>query len=537
MNADAEKLCKRYDSLKGNRGTWESHWQEVAENTFPRRADFNVERAAGDKRMTRLYDSTGIQALELLAAGLHGMASNPASRWFALKTDDDALNDVDAVREWMSEVEDRIFARMHSPGSAITSHLHELYLDYAAFGTAIMFIGVSKTGNLLFQTRFLGECCIDENAEGVVDTVYRGFKMTVRQVYQRWGDDVSEDTRKLYSDGKLDDWVDILHAVYPREERDEHKETPDNMPYASIYIEKKAKHTLQEGGFEEFPYAVPRWYKVAGEKYGRSPAMTALPDVKMLQEMMKTTIKAAQKIVDPPLLVPDDGMIGPVRTVPGGLNFYRGDREIVPLQTGANIPISLEMMQDLRNRILSTFFVDQLQMTGDTDMTATEVIQRTEERMRLLGPIMGRMQAELLGPIISRVFGILSRNGELPPQPEELDGVEWRVEYVSPIALAQKGQKVERVTYALALAGQVAAAADSGSPTFARFNGDGFLQWLFNQTGADPELILDDEKYAQKQQQTQLANAAAPAAAAAEAFQKAGAGAKSFAEAGAVANG
>lgn len=531
---DSETICKRFDHLKGNRGTWESHWQEVAEYIFPRRADFNVMRTGGDKRMTKVYDSTGIQALELLAAGLHGMASNPASRWFSLKTDDDELNENDAVREWLSNVEDRIFAKMHSPGSAITTHLHELYLDYAGFGTAVMFIGVGKRENLLFQTRFLGECVIDENAEGVVDTVIRAFTMTVRQVIQKWGDKASSDVRKKHADGKFDDPVELLHAVYPREERDALKETPDNMPHASIYLERKEKHELQIGGFEEFPYAVPRWYKVAGEKYGRSPAMTALPDVKMLQEMMKTTIKAAQKIVDPPLLVPDDGMLGPVRTVPGGLNFYRGDREIVPLQTGGDIPLSLEMMQDLRNRIMSTFFVDQLQMTGNADMTATEVIQRTEERMRLLGPILGRMQAELLGPVISRVFGILARAGELPEQPEELDGIEWRVEYVSPIALAQKGQKVERVVQALAIAGQVAAAADSGSPTFARFNGDGFLQWLFNQTGADPELILDDDEYAAKQQQTQVANAVAPAAMAAEAFQKAGAGAKSFAEAQAV---
>lgn len=531
---DAETLCKRYDHLKGNRGTWESHWQEVAEYIFPRRSDFNVERAEGDKRMTRVFDSTGVQALELLAAGLHGMATNPASRWFSLKTDDDELNENDAIREWLSSVEDIIFSKLHSPRSSITTHLHELYLDYAAFGTAVIFIGTSKDENLLFQTRFLGECVIDENAEGVVDTVIRCFKMTVRQMVQKWGDDVSADVKKLHADAKWDEKIDIVHAVYPREELDPHKETPDNMPFASVYLEKKAKHELQSGGFEEFPYAVPRWYKVAGEKYGRSPAMTALPDVKMLQEMTKTTLKAAQKIVDPPLMVPDEGQMGPVRTVPGGLNFYRDhERLIFPLQTGANIPISLEMMQDLRNRILSTFFVDQLQMTGDADMTATEVMQRTEERMRLLGPILGRMEAELLGPIISRVFGILVRSGELPEQPEELDGVEWRVEYVSPIALAQRGQKVERAVYMLTIAGQMAAFDPN---IMSRFDSEGFLPWIANELGVDPDIVLDDAEYAAKQQATQMANMVQPAQMAADAFAKAGQGAKSFAEASEVAN-
>lgn len=531
---DVETVCKRFDTLKGDRGTFESHWQEVAEYIFPRRADFNTVRAPGDKRLTKIYDSTGIQALELLAAGLHGMATNPASRWFSLTTDDDALNEDDEVREWLSAVEDRIFARLHSPRSSITTHLHELYLDYAAFGTAVMFIGTTKDDNLLFQTRFLGECVIDENSEGVVDTVIRSFKMSVRQCVQKWGDKVSADVQKKHAEGKLDEPVELLHSVYPREERDKDKITPDNMPFASIYLEKKAKHELQVGGFEEFPYAIPRWYKVAGEKYGRSPAMTSLPDVKMLQEMMKTTIKAAQKIVDPPLLVPDDGQLGPVRTVPGGLNFYRDEnRMIVPLQTGGNIPISLEMMQDLRNRIMTTFFVDQLQMTGDADMTATEVIQRTEERMRLLGPILGRMEAELLGPIISRVFGILVRSGELPEQPEALDGVEWRVEYVSPIALAQRGQKVERAVQMLTIAGQLAAFDPN---IMARFNGEGFLPWISAELGVDPELVLDDAEFAAKQQQTQMANMVQPAQMAADAFAKAGQGAKAFAEAGAVGN-
>lgn len=527
MNA-AEQICRRYDHLKNNRGTWESHWQEIGEVIFPRRSDFNVQREGGDKRHTKIFDSTGVQSLEMLAAGLHGLATNPASRWFSLRLRDEELDGEDAIREYLSQVEDIIFAEMHSPRSSITTHLHELYLDYAAFGTAIMFIGTSQDDSLLFQTRFLGECVIDENMEGRVDTVMRSFTMTVRQVMQRWPKEASEEVQKKYAEGKFDDKVDLLHAVFPRTEREPAKATPDNMPFASVYIEKKGKRLLQEGGFEEFPFAVPRWYKTANEIYGRSPAMSALADVKMLQEMMKTTIKAAQKIVDPPLLVPDDGMLGPVRTVPGGLNFYRGEREIVPLQTGGNIPISLEMMQDLRNRIMTTFFVDQLQFTGDADMTATEVMLRTEQKMRLLGPILGRMEAELLGPVISRVFGVLLRAGKLPEQPAELDGKEWVVEYVSPIAMAQKGHKVERALQMLQVAGQMAAFDAS---IMARFDSDKFLPWLADELGVDPEIILDDEEFASKQQVTQAMSAAQPAQMAADAFAKAGQGAKAFAEA------
>jgi hypothetical protein len=534
MTANGELLCQRYDALKGERGTFESHWQEISEYIFPRRADFNVQHAQGDKRQTKIFDGTGTQALELLAAGLHGMATNPASRWFSVKMSTEKLNDIDAIREYLATIEDEMFSEMHAPGTSITTHLHELYMDYAAFGTGVMFIGKTKKDRLLFQTRFLGECLIDENNEGVVDTVLRKFKMSVRQCVQNFGDKVSRETKDKYTSGKLNEQVEIIHAVYPREEADLTKKDTLNMPFASCYIELKDKHVLNEGGFEEFPYAVPRWYKVAGEVYGRSPAMTALPDVKMLQEMMKNTLKAAQKIVDPPLMVPDEGMIGPVRTVPGGLNFFRGDYEIKPLVTGGNVPLALEMMQDVRNRILTTFFVDQLQMSGDADMTATEVMQRTEERMRLLGPILGRMESELLGPIITRVFGILSRLNKFPEQPEELDDQDFVVEYVSPIAIAQRAQKVDRVVGALTIAGQVAGSVPPGHPMFARFNDERFLPWLFEEMNADPELILDDSEMESKEQQTQMMNAAGPAAMAADAFAKTGQGAKAFAEAQAV---
>lgn len=530
----ADDIVRRYDALKGARGQWEDHWQEVAEYIFPRRSGFNVSNSPGEKKMQKIVDGTGVQALELLAAGLHGFASNPSSRWFSIKTTDDDLNQNDAVREWLGQVEDIIFSRMHSPASAITSHLHELYMDYAAFGTGVMFIGVGERDNLLFQTRFLGECVIDENAEGVVDTVIRSFSWTVRQVYQKWGDKCSAQVRKWYADGKFDEPVDLIHAVFPRVERDMARATPDNMPIASIYMEKKDKHTLQEGGFEEFPYAVPRWYKVAGEKYGRSPAMTALPDVKMLQEMARTTIKAAQKIVDPPLLVPDDAMIGPVATIPGGLNFYRGEREIAPLQTGANIPISLEMMQDLRNRIMKTFYADIMQPAMEKQMTAYEYSKIVEQAMRLLGPVVGRMQSELLGITISRVFGILARTGQLPEQPEELDGREFSVEYVSPLANAQRAQKIDSAIQLITIAGQIAAFAPR---VLERFNEDGFLQWAGNELNVDAELILDDEELAQKQQAAQNQQMMAAAPDLAKAFQASGQGAKSFAEAGAVANG
>ena len=184
---------------------------------------------------------------------------------------------------------------------------------------------------------------------------------------------------------------------------------------------------------------------------GRSPAMVALPDVKMLNLMSKTIIQAAQKQIDPPLLVPDDGFILPVRTQPGGLNFYRsGTRDsITPLQAGANIPIGLSMEDQRRMAIRSAFYVDQL-LSGQTpNMTATEVVQRQEERMRVIGPVLGRLMNEMLRPLIDRVFSLMLRSDMLAQPPEILQGRDVDIEYVSPLARAQKSSSLNSTMKAL----------------------------------------------------------------------------------------
>lgn len=492
MTFTAEELIQRHDRLKADRGTWESHWEELAEYISPRKLGFTGLRSPGEKRMTRVYDPAGIYANETLAAGLHGMATNPASKWFSLRMIEDDLNENEEVKEYLAEVERRMFSAMMAPGAGITSHLHELYLDLGAFGTAVLFTGMTGKGRLLFQARSLAECVVDENAEGMVDTLFRKFTYSVRRAVQQFGwDDVSPGVRDKYTQNKLDDNVSILHAVYPREDRGSELKDVKSMLFASCYYECDAKHLLKESGFEEFPFAVPRWYRQAGEIYGRSPGMTALPDVKMLQEMAKTTIKAAQKIVDPPLLVPDDGVVGPVRTVPGGLNFYRGQRKIEPLGTGGNIPLAEQLMEGIRNRILTTMFADQLSLPSGRQMTAEEVIKRTQERMRLLGPILGRMEQELLGPLITRVFGLMSRvKGMLPEAPEAIQDKEFTVEYVSPLARAQRQSEVDGLVQMFNI---VLPLAEAKPKILDRIDEDRIVPWLSDRFAVDPALIKSDD--------------------------------------------
>jgi hypothetical protein len=325
---------------------------------------------------------------------------------------------------------------------------------------------------------------------------------------QKFGEDsLSPRIKRMYEKKDYDKEVELLHCVYPREDVQKGKKAATMLPVASVYLDEKDQHVLAEGGFDEMPYMVSRWSKAIGEVFGRSPAMTALPDIKMLQEMMKTTIKAGQKIVDPPLLVPDDGVLGPVRTIPGGLNYYRSSTgaRIEPLLTGGNIPISFQMMEDLRNRIRMTFFLDQLQFQGGPQMTATEVIERTERTLRLLGPTLGRLQSEFLGPMIERIFGVLSRAGKLPLAPEILSEQQLKIEYVSPLARAQRQTETQGIMRTLEFIGPIAGMDPQAAQIV---KGADTVRHIAELNGVPPKLLKSDDDLMEEAKAQQQAMAA-----------------------------
>ena len=492
-------IMARFDRLKTGRQNWETHWQEVADYMQPRKADVTRTRSRGDKRTELIFDSSPIQAVELLAASLHGMLTNPSTPWFSLRYKDQGLDADDEAKLWLEGVTDTMYTAFNR--SNFQQEIFELYHDLITFGTAAMFIEEDQDDLLKFSTRHINEIYITENDKGRIDTVYRKFKITLRAAFQQFGENLSEEARNKVEKDPFDE-IDILHAVYPRQDFDPTKKDKKNMEFESTYVEYKNGNELSVGGFMEFPFVVPRYLKASHEIYGRSPAMTALPDVKMLNEMSKTTIKAAQKQVDPPLLVPDDGFLLPVRTVPGGLNFYRsGTRDrIEPLNIGANNPLGLNMEEQRRTAIRNVFYVDQLLLQQGPQMTATEVIQRNEEKMRLLGPVLGRLQSELLKPMIDRCFAILLRNNQFAPAPEFLSGQDIEIEYVSPLAKAQKGTELSSITRAIEILGSLANVA----PVFDYINFDSLVKHIADLVGVPQKVLkLQSQVNAERQQAAQ----------------------------------
>ncbi len=235
---------------------------------------------------------------------------------------------------------------------------------------------------------------------------------------------------------KPEDKVEIVHAVYPRLDRDPRSMFAADFPYACVYLETASRRLLEESGYHEMPYMAPRWSKAAGEIYGRGPGLTALSDTRVLNAMSRTALMAAEKMSDPPLMVPDDGFLGPVRTGPGGLSYYRAGSQdrIEALPVKVDLKAAEEMMEKRRQSVRRIFLNDQLTPDSGPAMTATEAVIRQSEKMRVLGPVLGRMQTEFLGPLIGRVFRILLRAGELPRLPEGLAPDMVAVEYVSPVS-------------------------------------------------------------------------------------------------------
>ena len=501
----AKNLLKRYDRLKAQRQNWESHWQEVADYMQPRKADVTKSRSRGDKRTELIFDSSPLQSVELLAASLHGMLTNPSTPWFSLRFKEEDMENEDEAKEWLESATETMYSAFNR--SNFQQEIFELYHDLITFGTAAMFIEEDGEDLLKFSTRHINEIFIAENDKGRIDTVFRKFKLSARSAIQKFGANVSNNIATIHRKDPYEE-VEILHAIYPRSDFDPKKKDKANMPFESVYLEAGTGDELSVSGFKEFPFVVPRYLKASHEIYGRSPAMTALPDVKMLNEMSKTTIKSAQKQVDPPLLVPDDGFILPVRTVPGGLNFYRsGTRDrIEPLNIGANTPLGLNMEEQRRNSIRNAFYVNQLMMQQGPQMTATEVIQRNEEKMRLLGPVLGRLQSELLKPLIDRTFAILLRKNLFRPAPEFLSGKDIDIEYVSPLAKAQKSTELQSIMRAIEIMGSLSNVA----PVFDHINMDKLVRHLADIVGVPQKILkpqnqLNAERQQAAQQQDQMA--------------------------------
>lgn len=436
MNKLAELLIQSHERVKSARVFWEANWQDIRELCRPNGRDITKVTTPGRIKSENIFDSTAPDALEQLASGLQSYMMSPSERWFDLAVEGMEETNDHEVLTWLEAVSDVIYNQYQRPDSKLIMSASELFMDLGAYGTGVM-NQEWEDDHLLFRCYGITDCWIRENYLGVVDALHRQCKMTTRQLMQEFPDSVDQKVRDEKNPDR--EWA-VLHIVQPREG----VTSSQVHQFDSYWINLDTRELLKESGYRSFPYHVPRWTKLADEIYGRSPAMKVLPDIKLVNAMAKVLIKAGQKQVDPPLVVPNDGFLLPLQTHPGALIFKEpGSDEIQPLITGQQgLSISLEMLQDRQMTIRRGFYAEWLKLEKDNkEMTAFEVADRRDEKLRLMAPMLGRQQSELLGPMIARSYELLSWHGKLPAAPESLKGMKLKIVYTSPAAKAQSAVK------------------------------------------------------------------------------------------------
>lgn len=500
MQEKAASLIRRFGAMEAERKVFDSHFMEIAERVLPRADNFISQRVKGDKHTERQFDSTAALALDRFSAAMESMLTPRTQKWHHLRTGDQDLDNNPLVKRWLDEVTEILFQVRYNPKANFASQASEVYLSLGAFGTGAMFIDEALGQGIRYKAIPLPEIYIQENYQGVIDTVFRKYVLSARAAFQKWGDQCSEQVIEDAKESPEAEYT-FLHIVMPNEDIQYGRKDYKGMAFSSCDLDLSAGLIVSEGGYRTFPYAVGRYVTSQREVYGRSPAMTVLPDIKMLNEMSKTVIRAAHKIVDPPLLLQEDGALTAFDMRPNALNYggvnEQGQQVVHPLQTGGRVDIGMEMMDQRRKTINEAFLVTLFQILVDSPaMTATEAMLRAQEKGALLAPTMGRQQSEFLGPLIEREIDILFKAGVIPKPPKELAMVNnyIEVEYVGPL---NRAQKAEQGVAILRTIEGVAPLAQIDPSIMEIFDAEGIARELADINGMPAKVLRTKEEMAQ----------------------------------------
>ncbi len=443
---DVKRILRLEAELRSGRSGWLQHWEDLAEVQLPRVLGFTTTQREGERRTDGIYDGTPMQAARGLANAVGGMARPDGEQWIFMEveggTDDEG-------HEWIGVVEQILIKKMLAPNARLRQATGEGDLSLVVLGSADMFVAEqrAKPGELHFQSIPINDAVVMRSDGGELTGHLMRRRFTIRQAIQRFGlRNLSPRTQERVRgpDGVVDAEakIDLVHAVLPRPGGVEGALFAADLPLADLWMERAEEHLIASSGHDEMPYIAPRWDTSAGEDYGRSPGMIALPDSATLQAIGETILMAGQRAADPPLAVPADGVFSEYNTFPGGLVFYdlasaqavRGN-PIFPIDNNANIPLTREMQMDVREQIWAAFLRNILRLpVAGPQMTATEIIERKQEFLREIGPVFGHYESDNTAKFTERSFSLLLRRpGVFPPIPESLMGRNIEFRYASPV--------------------------------------------------------------------------------------------------------
>lgn len=507
----AKDLIQKQEHLATERSSFEAHWQEVAPLVLPRQDTFfNKNQTPGGKRTRNKFDDTATLALDHGAAAIEGVVSPRGQQWHGIGLPEELEEDQES-QEWGDRLTNFLFKKRYGATSNFASQLHETYMSLLAFGTGVLIVEDMLTGDIRYKSSHISEHFIMENAFGSIDRNYRRYELTATQAEQKFRDSTPQAVlRALEKEpGKK---FEFLHVVVP----DEDNETEHDFISHHVFI--AGSEHIGTGSFKTFPYIISRWTTSPNEMYGRSPAMSVLSEIKMLNAMRKTDIQARHMAVDPPILAADQSAIRKFSIKPGYINYgaldEQGNQLVKPYTTGVNINTSNDGTDQSREFINRAFFLNLFQILVDApQMTATEVLQRAQEKGQLLTPTAGRQMSELLEPMIMREIGIyedygLFEDGQMLELPQALKdmGGEFSIKYTNPLSrmqLADQALGVERTIQSMLPISEIA------PEIMDRVDWNEYSDIMRESNGAPAKLFKSDEEMEAlneaKAQQEQLA--------------------------------
>lgn len=496
MKKEIENYQNRYKTLRDNQESWRSHWKEIVEYLLPRHGlyltgdeDF---KNRGKKKNQKIINGSAKEAVRILAAGLQGGLTSPARAWFRLAIKEKSLREVSSVQNWLHDVRDILLEVMAK--SNFYGVVHSQYQELAGFGTSAMIIEEDFKTVIKCKSLTIGEylLALDENYRPT--TMFRRFKMSVIQLVEKFGEEnVSNTVRGLYNTKQLDDKFDVIHVIEPNKDRDVSRIDSENKEYRSVYYEYEGHNGqyLRKSGYDTIPFIALRWEVIGSDAYGCSPGMDSLGDIKQLQLMEKDKLFQIELQTKPAMNAPPSMEKRGGKMIPGGVNYMDTSQGVQKFEPAYEVRPDIQGIAfeigNVETRIRRAFFNDLFLAILGTDkrMTATEVAERHEEKLLMLGPVLERIQSEL-NITIDRIFNICDRNGSLPPPPPELQGKSLNIEYISMLAQAQKLVSISPIEQITGFIGNL---AQFNPSALDKFNIDEAVDQYADALGVPPRMI------------------------------------------------
>lgn len=452
MDMNAEQIVMRFRQLQSQRKSMDDVLNDIDHYVVPYRGEFFNDMLTEHQvqwHRTQIYDSTAIVDCDLLASRVHGDFTSPVTKWFDMRFRDDDMNDDAAAKEWLEDCSERVWQALVE--SDFDTNAAEMYTDITSFGTSILteepkddlvWKGIDFTALPIMDSYF------EMGPDDIPYAIYRRLRYTRIELEGRFPDmpeDIKLDDEQS-KNSSVDAKFEVVFCIYPRNDNPLFREgkaaiyTPEDRPFGYQYVLLNSKTELEQGGYYQFPGMVVRWDKVAGAKWGTSPAMRLLSDIKQLNELVAQTSEARAKAIDPPQKTTSRGVIGDLDMEPGGLTVVEEMDELAPLQTGSDFPQADAERERLQESIHAGFYRDLLDLKESPAMTATEVNARIQKMLRYLSRTFGRLKTDFFSPLIQNTFLILLRYDQLLPQPESVAGMELDIQYTGPMQTAQKAE-------------------------------------------------------------------------------------------------